>query len=211
MSLKKFYKMAEGLREVALVGPFFKKKYLVRCPLYLLVDKGAYFQEDIKEASGGSLFFKLGDGDSYSGTMDIRLFQNKDYSDLKFALDILPPCVETLHLLGFVGGRLDHQLFCLGEVHHYLVNKKNSRVFFDDSLVAFPAGRVEREIFGSFSLAVLHPTLMSLKGKCRFHMEKNTVAPLSSLCLSNWGEGVVIIESHGPFFLLLNKKESRQV
>ena len=205
MSLKKFSKMAVGLQKIAIVGPFFRRKYLVKCPLYVLVDKGADFHKEIKDLERESIFFKLGDGDSYEGMLDIRLSRNKDFSDLKFALDILPSSVKTLHLLGFVGGRLDHQLFCLGEVHHFLVSKKNTRVLFDDHLFAFSSGRVEQEVFGSFSLAVFSPTKISLNGKCRFSLEKSTVAPLSSLCLGNWGDGLIVIESNGPFFLFINK------
>ncbi|MCY4524714.1 MAG: hypothetical protein OXB84_08250, partial [Halobacteriovoraceae bacterium] len=158
MSLEKFSKIVEGLEKIAIVGPFFHKKYLVASPLYLLVDKGAQYQKEIEASQENSTFFKVGDGDSYTGELDIKLAQNKDFSDLKFCLDILPSHINTLYLLGFIGGRVDHQLFVWGEVHHYLARKKNTKVLFDDGVFAFSSGRIKREIHGCFSIAVISST-----------------------------------------------------
>ncbi|MFI5391452.1 MAG: hypothetical protein ACHQYQ_08830, partial [Bacteriovoracales bacterium] len=80
-------------------------------------------------AKKGYLDISVGDGDSSNFPMDFNLPEEKDYSDLKFALDLIPPNVEKINLWGFLGGRRDHEIINFGEVNNWLLKSKNNVVF----------------------------------------------------------------------------------
>ena len=197
--------------KIAVIGPLFRRENFLPSPAYILVDGGAHFQEEIQAllpSSPSPFFLKVGDGDSYDGPLDMKWPREKDYSDFKGALDLLPDRVEVVHLLGFLGGRLDHQLFCLGEVHRYLEKKGKTLFTFDKEILAWGEGRWEVDVQGIFSLAVLQSTAIRLTGRCQFPLEHETkIFPLSSRGLSNRGRGRICIESDGPFFLLKGRGE----
>ena len=200
MSLEKFTHIAQNHESIALVGPFFKKKHLVSLPLYLFVDGGTRFKNEVK----ASFSFSIGDGDSYKGPLDIALSQKKDYSDLKEALHILPSSIKTVHLLGFLGGRLDHQLFVFGDVHDFM-KKRETRFYFERSVLGFPPGREEPDIHGFFSLTVMETGKITLKGRCDYHLNSSQfLPPLSSRGLDNRARGRIFIESEKPFFIFLH-------
>ena len=147
--------------------------------------------------------FSVGDGDSAAEKLDQELATDKDYSDLAFVLGCLRARFSSVVLLGFLGGRRDHELFNLGEVHHFLAAAKTpTRVRFDDSLDVYSAGEWRFEIHGVFSLAVLAGTTVKLAGACKFPLPTPTkIAPLRSLGLSNHGFGEITLTTRGPAFI----------
>lgn len=160
----------------------------------------------------------IGDGDSgdvpLSTELVQKLPQNKDASDLAHALRLFPQKNHyTLHFWGFTGGRQDHELFVLGEIHRFLQQTSNSRCFLYQSnaylhLAGYSAGDWDLELQGLFSLAVVEKASLSMTGKVAYPVPlKTDFHPLSSLGLSNQGSGPVHIDSDGPFFLLRSEQK----
>jgi thiamine pyrophosphokinase len=147
----------------------------------------------------------VGDGDSGQANLDVRLPPDKDYSDLAFALRGLPETIREVQMLGFLGGRRDHELMVLGEVHHFLTGKgKFTMVRLDNEVFAFSGGPLKMEVEGRFSLAVLEPAAVTVTGACRYQLKTPTpLRPLSSHGLSNEGNGMVTVTATSPCFLLL--------
>src|SRR4051794_25182624 len=110
--------------EVTLVGPLYHQRHTPLMPT-VYVDGGTRFRNEGGWAAGhgGHSAFptvSVGDGDSSGGSLDELLPSEKDYSDLAFVLRSLPASVNEVTLLGFLGGRRDHELANLGEVNEYL-------------------------------------------------------------------------------------------
>jgi thiamine pyrophosphokinase len=161
--------------------------------------------------------FWIGDGDSAQDLKESELTRklpaDKDQSDLACALALFP--LENgykLHLHGFCGGRFDHELFVMGEVHAWLKLKSESEVLLyeEDETPRrrlFTAGAWTVDIEDIFSLGVIETCDISLTGDCAFQVpHKKTFSPLSSLGLSNKGHGKVTINSTGPFFIMVGEK-----
>lgn len=181
--------------QIHLVGPLAEAGLRIREPV-IFVDGGSQRRE-------GGIGITVGDGDSSLEKMDIELDPVKDYSDLAFALGLLGARFTTVTLSGFLGGRRDHELFNLGEVHHFLCSRPlRTRVLLDDELVGYGAGQWEFTVRGTFSLATLAETAVSLSGECAYPIESGTVIkPLNSLGLSNEGDGIVVLGCAGPVFV----------
>ncbi len=155
--------------------------------------------------------FTLGDGDSliHKIELDQHFSPKKSQSDLALALSILPPGPWKLHLLGFGGGRLDHQMMNLGELSHWLTQSGGNLYLVlseDERLLGFAPGKFQIEIRGLFSLFSAHESRFSIAGDCHYPLEESIIAPLSSQLLSNFGEGLVSISSTRPFFCYLGAK-----
>lgn len=155
--------------------------------------------------------FTLGDGDSLSQKLELdQLFSpQKSQSDLALALSILPPGPWKLQLLGFGGGRLDHQLMNLGELSLWLAHSGGSLsmpLTSEEYILGFASGEISLEIRGLFSLFSARPSHFTIAGDCRYPLEASLVQPLSSQLLSNIGEGRVTISSSEPFFCYLGAK-----
>ena len=148
---------------------------------------------------------RIGDGDSGAGLLDVTLPQDKDFSDLAFVLQSLPAHIDRVEMVGFLGGRRDHELMNFGEVHAFLKTRTRfTRVNFDDSVIAFVGGPLELEIEGLFSVLVFEESSVRLTGACKFPLQVPTLlAPASSRGLSNEGQGLIKCESSKPCFVFV--------
>ncbi len=168
------------------------------------VDGGAnHRRQNADNAGRESPGFAVGDGDSFGGKLDQYLDPDKDYSDLAYVLGRLGSRFAEVVLLGFLGARRDHELFNLGEVHHFLAAAKTpTTARFDTCLNAYSTGQWTFDADGIFSLAVLEPATVQLRGACQFPIPVPTrIAPLKSLGLSNRGFGEITLTTRGPAFI----------
>lgn len=106
-------------------------------------------------------------------------------------------------MLGFLGGRKDHELINFAEAHSYLKNINNSTaVHFDKSISAYSQGKWTININGTFSLFAFEPLRLQVSGECEYLISKDIdFKHLSSHGLSNVGNGEVAITCDGPIFL----------
>lgn len=159
--------------------------------------------------------FAVGDGDSANHKLDQYLDTDKDYSDLAYVLSRLPEQVNQVILLGFLGARRDHELFNVGEIHHFLRTATTptwvrfageqgecSESELDHSIIAYSKGDWKFTAQGVFSLAVFEATEVTLVGACKFQLKTpTTIQPLSSLGLSNEGSGEITLKTQNPAFI----------
>jgi thiamine pyrophosphokinase len=202
-SWEQFLKELGEAPELDIVGPLYQRPHFADKPT-VYVDQGADFSS-IETLSFATV--KVGDGDSSQQALDHQLPQDKDYSDLAFVLRRLPRSLRILNLLGFLGGRRDHELLNYGEAHHFLTRQTRfTRINFDQQIVAFCGGTVHLNLHGVFSVVVFAPTAVTITGACRYPVKSaQTLAPVSSQGLSNEGSGEVKIDSHGPCFVFCTK------
>jgi thiamine pyrophosphokinase len=171
----------------------------------LAVDGGAAFCSRIDVWTG--------DHDSLRTPLicDYKLSLNsqKDHSDLASAFNILAQTSsKVFHLWGFLGGRLDHELFNLGEAMRFLNKRPDNKLFFYNhqekvSLQLFAAGTQELHIEGVFSLGTISPVQVSLTGNCKYKIPVLTeIDSLSSFGLSNFGQGKIRLENTSPVFIV---------
>jgi thiamine pyrophosphokinase len=202
-------------KEVTLVGPLHHQRHTPLMPT-VYVDGGSRFRNEGGWAAGHtehSAFptVSVGDGDSSGGSLDELLPSEKDYSDLAFVLRSLPASVKEVILLGFLGGRRDHELANLGEVNEFLKTRsQHCRVDLvgnsGDRVIAFAHGALTLDVIGGFSVFVLEPATVKIAGQCRYPLPAGSViSPLSSHGLSNEGMGRLNIASDSPCFILLSK------
>lgn len=171
----------------------------------IYVDGGADFSS-VTGSAGFPVVLRVGDGDSARGDMDLRLPEAKDFSDLAFVLRELPASVRRIEMLGFVGGRRDHELANWGEVHQFL-KKASEFVRVDivgptETVVAFARGGIELKIEDTFSVMVLEGARVRIFGACEFPLD-DMLVPASSRGLSNFGSGLVKVEAQSPCFVFL--------
>ena len=190
--------------EITILGPMDCNPGHVPEPL-VLVDGGA---RHVDPGSG----IRVGDGDSSDLPMDHALNPDKDMSDLAFVLDNLPAELRHVRLWGFLGGRKDHELFNLGEVHRYLSSRQNPvRVSFESVALGYSPGNWSFERHGLFSLAAIEPCRVTLTGDCRYPIEDlREIRPLSSLGLSNVGHGTIYLQCEGPAFILMQEDDPNE-
>jgi len=211
MIVQKLKKELQGRIEILLLGPtlgdFSNEKALLSnlSPMaVILIDGGANYQKEICwENSTKNPILKVGDGDSYDGEMDLILKKEKDFSDLKFVLDLLPPSITKIYALGLLGGRRDHELSNFAEINIFLQKRAQPTVVdLGEEVRAFSAGNYEQNLKGTFSLFTFDKSQITLNGDCKYELKTPTLlSGLSSLGLSNEGRGKVSIQSQGPFFL----------
>ncbi len=184
-------------RRVTLLGPMLTAtppRRALEEPL-IWVDGGA----DFSAGHGG---LSVGDGDSARRPLQQRLPANKDYSDLAYVLRRLPGNFREVVLLGFLGGRRDHELFNFGEVHHFLAAKTHTQARFERAAYGYSQGEWRFCAHGVFSLATFAATTATLLGACEFPLSTPTeIRPLTSLGLSNRGYGDITLRAHGPVFI----------
>jgi thiamine pyrophosphokinase len=170
----------------------------------LCVDGGAHFSK--------SMNIWIGDGDSYPHELTsdhiFKLPAEKDQSDLSCALGLFTdPHHYKFHFWGFLGGRRDHELFNLGESLSFLEKHQECQILFygEDGKVQYHVlgyGQWKFSHRGVFSLGTLKKTEVKLTGNLHYPIRNvETLRPLSSLGLSNIGEGEMILETMGPVFL----------
>lgn len=158
----------------------------------LFVDGGT----ELKKDHG----FSLGDNDSYQGDLDYKLPRDKDFSDLQFALSLVPAHAETIHLHGFVGGRKDHELINFGEIAYFLLNRKDTKVIIDRNITAYSQGFWEFELNSTFTLFSFHENTLSLTGECKYQLIKQPLKPFSSHGLSNEATGKICLHNSSPLY-----------
>ncbi len=206
ITLEKYLDNFNNSRQITLVGPLFERGEAMPDlaePL-IFVDGGAR----LRQCEEGVV---VGDGDSFAGTMDVLLATDKSFSDLAFALSNIPQHFGNVRLLGFLGGRRDHELFNIGEAHHFLCNRKQpTTITFDNDIIGYSSGQWQFERIGSFSVAVVEAAHISLRGACRYTCPPTTrFMPLRSLGLSNIGTGTVYIDCDNPIFVLFENLSGR--
>ncbi len=201
MTIESYLSNFKNSQRITLVGPFFDNGLDVEEPV-IFVDSGAQFR---KESQGIS----VGDGDSFDEPMDILLNPNKDYSDLAFALKNIPDNYQEIGLAGFLGGRRDHELFNIGEAHHFLGTRKSpTKIQFDNAITGYSSGQWKFDRNGGFSILTVETALVELTGDCLYTCpQKTTFAPLVSLGLSNVGSGTIYMLCDGPVFILFEELE----
>jgi thiamine pyrophosphokinase len=149
----------------------------------------------------------IGDGDSSKKVMSIKKL-DQNLSDLAFCLKVMKKNkkYEQFLLVGFLGGRLDHQLFNLGEIHHFLQEEKRSlSIHLEDKIEFLPVGLHQRNIHGPFSLGSFTPNKIKIWGDCEYQSKKWLDLPvLSSRGLSNQGFGLVSIETKTPLMVIVS-------
>lgn len=177
---------------VNIVGPFASFKNL-REPI-VFVDGGA------KSRLNGE-GITVGDGDSFHVRMDVELNPVKDFSDLAFVLEHLKG-FKTLRLWGFEGGRKDHEIMNLGELHHFL--KRSPGMIVLDTIVMLGEGKWELDLDGDFSVFAFEPTQLSLGGECHYQLDNAKLRELSSHGLSNVASGVVQFKTSSPIVVFRN-------
>lgn len=149
----------------------------------------------------------VGDGDSADAAMDVYLSPDKDFSDLAYALGLIPQHFDQLQLLGFIGDRRDHELLNLGEVSHYLAARTQPcHARFEQNIVGYSAGEWEIEVHGTFSLITFTPATVVLSGNCKYPIRAGTtIRPVSSFGLSNEGFGKIMFSTSAPLFVFHNR------
>lgn len=203
---KSFEEKLKNIDSVTLIGPLLGGS----CPYkakgaLIFVDGGANFLTLFSELENEIPSISLGDGDSSQIELDIKLNPKKDFSDLGFALSLIPQNIENVFLFGFLGGRRDHEMANFGEIHQFLKKRtQQTKVFFEDKIIALSKGSYTKDIKGTFTLLVLDKTPLKVEGACLYKMKDfKEFFPLSSLGLSNIGSGSVIFEGSGPYFIFL--------
>lgn len=187
--------------EIIMIGPMFREEHCLKLTSLptLFIDGGA------KAFNQSPAIFKLkiGDGDSTVEEMDILLAKEKDFTDLHFALSIVPPHIRKIYFYGFQGGRVDHHFVNFGEIYRFLKTRKTKmEVHIDDQIIAHNEQEREMNIQGLFSLMFLEESVLKIQGECQFNVEESqNVIPLSGHTLSNQGHGSVTITSNNPYFL----------
>ncbi len=162
----------------------------------LYIDGGARLRDAQYAALHPQL--SIGDGDSGGGlTMQVKLPVDKSQSDLAYALHSLPLQITEVVLLGFLGGRRDHELINLGEAQQFLKRSAAPRrVYFDRQIIGLSAGDFSFNYEGTFSLVAFEPGLVQITGDCAYPLEQPTHLPgITSLGLSNRAYGQVQIHT----------------
>ncbi len=215
--MAKKQKPTEKFETAIIVGPMpFPQKCIQasRQGQLIFVDGGMIHKGKFQKKAPGLLknSFTLGDGD---GPQKSRLNFKKneqDLSDLAFCLQKMQKerGLKNIILLGFLGGRRDHELFNLGEVALFLKQKNNVRVYFEDKIEFLPAGTHRVHFHGTFSLGSLFPNKIKISGECLYPLLKWTkIEPLSSLCLSNEAHGDFSIECKEALMLIYSERSRR--
>ncbi len=148
----------------------------------------------------------IGDGDSsQSRDFDFPLNTKKDFSDFHAALKLIPNTAQEIHLLGFMGGRLDHQLAIFGPLYRFLKQKKHlgREILFDINRGRFlSAGSHEFHHQGFFSLLAFEETELRLTGACDYPLPINTILEaFSDVAISNCSFGKVSTCCTNPLLL----------
>ncbi len=201
--------LTRALKKVAasaplvIVGPLYSGEPLSSEVPGLFIDGGALF------FNHNPLSVRVGDGDSFSGDLDITLPRHKDVSDLGFCLQTLGTLKAHLDLMGFRGGRWDHELANLGEIHswlsltHHSTPTPSALCRIHPETWGLGPGRWKIVTHGEFSLMSLERQNLSLSGQIRFPLDENSyLSTLSSRTLSNVAYGEFELKNTAPVFLI---------
>ncbi|MBT3981649.1 MAG: hypothetical protein HOE90_09875 [Bacteriovoracaceae bacterium] len=162
---------------------------------FLFVDGGA-------DKRGKHTGASVGDGDSLKGPTDISIPCEKNYSDLAHALSLVPTQIEEIKLVGFMGGRWDHQLGNFFEALSFLKHKDNTLMNFEDKIHIFSAGSFNFCFAEQFGVFCLEKQKISLTGNVKYPLsEEVELMPMSSHGVSNVSFGAFQITTSGPMIL----------
>lgn len=155
-------------------------------------------------------YVSIGDSDSWDGQHDYQLPQAKDRSDLYHAFKLVPDNYHQVHMHGFYGGRIDHFIINIGEIVHFLDQRRCCIRFYngDDLLIlVFSAGEWTFEFNGIFSLFSFDDNRLSIEGDCLYKSkeEYTNLNKYSSHGLSNEAFGLVKLTCKKPIVVFLNK------
>lgn len=197
----RFLKDLGPANRITIVGPMMQSLHTPGQPT-IYVDGGVVARGSRPEDTSFPTI-SVGDGDSSPRSLDVVLPQEKDFSDLAFVLRSLPLSVRHLELLGFMGGRLDHQLANLGEVAQFLNRRTEfSTASLGNEVTAFGHGPLQLKIEGPFSLLALEACEVTIHGACRYRLVHPTfLDPLSSHGISNFGEGLITFTTTRATFI----------
>ena len=201
MNVQAYLEQFPNTPYINLIGPFYNGVYLDQEPV-VFVDGGA-------QARQGNIGFAVGDGDSTSKVLDEYLPTQKDHSDLSYVLQNTPDQFEVINLLGFLGGRRDHEIINICEAYTHIASaQKPKRIVFDYDIVVYSSGQWSLSIEGLFSLISFYPNQLTIRGKCKYQLTDPTeFRELSSQGLSNEGYGEMTIECSQPIVVFLNASE----
>ena len=191
--------------DVLLVGPMLERAPSWPDCAILFVDGGARWQAHLPTDFPHPTL-SVGDGDSHtSGDLDIALPVEKDYSDLGYALQLLPErTAVSLTLTGFLGGRRDHEWINFGEVARFLEGRDRTLARFDDAVIALSAGQHALDHHGPFSLVNFSGGHTRITGDVDFPLTRSTwLAPHSSHGLSNGARGAFQVWCEVPTLCFL--------
>lgn len=194
-----FLTQLKPFSEITIVGPLAAKRESWPEPA-IFVDGGSRHQTD------SLLHFSVGDGDSADHEVDFLLPEEKDFSDLAYVLKNIPDHIERLSMVGFLGGRRDHEFINFGEIHRFLRSRtKKTECDLDWAVCAFSSGRWPLKLTGFFSLVAMEDATVTITGDCRYSLPNPTeIKALSSHGLSNEASGVVEITCDLPVFIFKN-------
>lgn len=176
----------------------------IKPDLIILVD-GALKHRKLLSPAQKKILISIGDGDSLEeipeALLDIKLPNQKDFSDLSFVLKAICKSklnINKLELLGFSSqaheDRTDHLIFNLGEIDR-AARSLNKDILMDNQFYFLPKGSHEINHRGLFSIISLSKNQIKLKGLCTYQLPDWTpLAALSSRGLSNIGRGRISIE-----------------
>lgn len=215
--MTKKQKPTEKFETAIIVGPMpFAQKHIKKNwqGKLIFVDGGIIHKSKFKKKAPelSKNFITLGDGDGHESVRLSLKKRSQNFSDLAFCLHRLKKetALKKIILLGFLGGRRDHELFNLGEIALFLKNQKQVIVEFEDQIQFLPKGIHRIHFHGLFSLASLETNQIKVYGHSLYQLKKWTkLAPLSSLGLSNEARGEVIIECKEAL-MFINSLSSRR-
>lgn len=217
---QKFFESFGEPTRVLIIGPEEISAFLIELKPEIptvYVDRGAQWRDkiskvvsletplsDARHSDIGSIV--VGDGDSFDGAIDVRLPQEKEYSDFAFALKHLPSEIREIETHGFLGGDNAHELINFGEAHQLLKKREETFMTFNGVIWAFSPGDWSFYLNGRFSLINMEKCELSLEGLCDYQIKsKRYVEAVTSLGLSNMAHGKVTVSSSGPFFIFGEK------
>lgn len=150
---------------------------------------------------------RAGDGDSSKKKMNLKK-TSQNISDLAFVLSTLKKNqnLKRCLLVGFMGGRLDHQLFNLGEIAHFLkqYSKLSAPLIQMDNKIFFVGTGIHHALIkGRFSIASFETGKVKISGECEYVSKKWLTLPaLSSRGVRNVGFGNITIETQKPLAII---------
>jgi thiamine pyrophosphokinase len=212
-----FGRKLAGCQEILLLGPLYQaadvppwSEFAEKVEGVVLVDGGVHHKQSVVPPHFSDPIFSVGDGDSADKSLlDLVWPNQKDQSDLALALDLLPKTLSKLWAFGLIGGRKDHELAVMGEMHRFLLTQKSScAVYLCYEQIFLGPGRWDFTHQGHFAVMPLEATQIRMVGRCQYPVTKDRqFFPLSSLGISNHADGVVTIENSKPVLLYFAGKK----
>lgn len=222
MKLGNFLRKITDKQSLIILGPTILSEYDLKflnelddnAPI-IMIDGGLNHFERINKLKRNPTI-SIGDNDSNKTEylLDVSLDTQKDYSDLTYALNKLSVAFTgkklNITMLGFLGGRLDHELINLGEINNFLENISfKCEILMSNKVISTNKNHFSLNTHNSFSFLAFADRVLTIFGECKYKLSTPTkIKALSSLTLSNQGFGKVEIQTDGVFFIILNDFDS---